>query len=96
VTAPRAGFVGGIDAEAVGVAGMRLGAGRLKKEDSVDPAVGVMLHKKVGDRVAAGESLATLLMNDLGPEPAEAMVRAAYQIDDAPPTTRPLILGEIR
>jgi pyrimidine-nucleoside phosphorylase len=96
VAAPGSGFVAGIDAEAVGVAAMRLGAGRLTKEDAVDPAVGILLHKKLGDRVERGEPLATLLMNDLGPEPAEAMVRAAYTIAEAPPPARPLILGEIR
>jgi pyrimidine-nucleoside phosphorylase len=96
VLAPRTGFVSAIDAEAIGIAAMRLGAGRRTKEDAVDPAVGVLLEKKLGDRVTAGTPLATLLMNDLGPEPAAAMVLAAYTIDDAPPPARPLVLGEIR
>jgi pyrimidine-nucleoside phosphorylase len=96
VVAAAAGWVTAIDAEEVGVAAMRLGAGRLKKEDAVDPAVGVLLHKKVGDRVAAGEPLATLLLNDLGPEPAAGMVAAAYTLGPEPPAPQSLVLGEIR
>jgi putative aminopeptidase FrvX len=62
----------------------------------VDPAVGIALAKKLGDQVAPGEPLATLLMNDVGPEPAESLVQAAYRIGPTPPTVRPLVLGEIR
>jgi thymidine phosphorylase len=96
VCAREAGYVTAIDAEGVGVAAMRLGAGRLKKEDAVDPAVGIALAKKLGDQVAPGEPLATLLMNDVGPEPAESLVQAAYRIGPAPLAARPLVLGEIR
>ncbi|MBI5479710.1 MAG: thymidine phosphorylase [Deltaproteobacteria bacterium] len=96
VGARAAGYVTAIDAEGVGVAAMRLGAGRQKKEDAVDPAVGIALAKKLGDPVAPGEPLATLLMNDVGPEPAAALVQAAYCIGPAPPAARPLVLGEIR
>jgi len=96
VTAAAAGWVTAIDAEGVGVPAMRLCAGRRTQEDAVDPAVGVLLHRKVGDRVAAGEPLATLLVNDLGPEPAAGMVAAAYTIGPAAPPPQPLVLGEIR
>jgi pyrimidine-nucleoside phosphorylase len=96
VCARAGGYVTAIDAEAVGVAAMRLGAGRLKKEDAVDPAVGIALLKKCGDPVVPGEPLATLLMNDVGPEPAAALLAAAYRIGPTPPPARPLVLGEIR
>ena len=43
---------------------MLLGAGRARVDSTIDPAVGVILHKKVGDRVEAGEPLCTLLVND--------------------------------
>jgi thymidine phosphorylase len=51
-----------------------LGGGRERKEDSVDPAVGIVLHKKVGDGVAAGEPLATIYYN------AEARLARARQL----------------
>jgi pyrimidine-nucleoside phosphorylase len=62
--AERAGVVGGIDAEAVGEAAVALGAGRLAVTDSVDPAVGFLLDKKVGDAVAAGDRLCTVHFGD--------------------------------
>lgn len=48
------------DALALGTAAMRLGAGRERKEDNIDPGVGITVHKKIGDRVSAGDALATL------------------------------------
>ena len=59
VTSPRNGFVSSMQCEQMGTACVILGGGRERKEDSVDPAVGIVLHKKVGDRVNAGEALAT-------------------------------------
>ncbi len=61
--AKTSGYVSNIVADEVGIAAMMLGAGRAKKEDNVDPAVGLVLHKKVGDRVEAGESLLTIHAN---------------------------------
>jgi pyrimidine-nucleoside phosphorylase len=64
VTAQQDGYLAGIDAETVGHASVVLGAGRLTKEMPIDLAVGIALHKKRGDRVRAGEPLATLHAND--------------------------------
>lgn len=61
--AKTAGFVSEIVADEVGVAAMLLGAGRATKEDTIDVAVGLVLHKKVGDKVAEGESLLTIHSN---------------------------------
>ncbi|MCC6993680.1 MAG: thymidine phosphorylase [Deltaproteobacteria bacterium] len=72
VVATAAGVVEAIDAEAVGVAAMMLGAGRRTKEDRIDPAVGIDVLKKVGDRVAAGEPLALLRVNDAAQADAAA------------------------
>jgi pyrimidine-nucleoside phosphorylase len=96
VGAPRAGHVAAIDAEKVGVATLLLGAGRAKKEDAIDPAVGAMVHRKVGDRVEAGEPLLTLYVNDeRNLDAARAMAVEAYAIADTAPAPRPLVLERI-
>ena len=63
VCSPKDGYLAAMDCEAVGTACVILGGGREKKEDVVDPAVGIVLHRKVGDRVAAGEPLCTVHSN---------------------------------
>ncbi|OUM99179.1 MAG: pyrimidine-nucleoside phosphorylase [Paenibacillaceae bacterium ZCTH02-B3] len=60
VPSPADGFVHGIQAEEIGLAAMTLGAGRATKESSIDPAVGIVLAKKIGDPVRRGEILAIL------------------------------------
>ena len=64
VPAAQAGYIASMQCEQIGTACVVLGGGRERKEDSVDPAVGIVLHKKVGDRVDAGEPLATIHYND--------------------------------
>ena len=81
VASGESGWVAGIDAARVGVAASILGAGRKKKEDSIDPAVGVVVRKKVGDRVEEGETLAVLHANDAGLiSEAGSMLLDAYEI----------------
>ncbi|WP_282059737.1 pyrimidine-nucleoside phosphorylase [Bacillus pumilus] len=63
VPAKEAGVVAEIVADEIGVAAMILGAGRATKEDEIDLSVGIMLNKKVGDRVEKGDSLVTLHAN---------------------------------
>ncbi|OTQ74425.1 MULTISPECIES: pyrimidine-nucleoside phosphorylase [unclassified Gilliamella] len=58
--AQKAGYVSRIIADQIGIAAMQLGAGRATKEDVIDPAVGIVLHKKVGDKVEVGEALLTI------------------------------------
>ncbi len=58
------GYVQGMDAAQLGLCAQRMGAGRIRKEDSIDPAVGFVLHKRIGDRVEEGEPLATLYAKD--------------------------------
>jgi pyrimidine-nucleoside phosphorylase len=87
------GYVTAIQCEAVGTACVVLGGGREKKEDSVDHAVGLILHKKVGDLVSSGEPLCTLYYNS---EPraqrAQRLVEESYHIAASPPDyERPLI-----
>jgi thymidine phosphorylase len=70
-----------------------LGGGREKKEDSIDPAVGLVFHKRIGDRVARGEALCTLHYNsDARLEEARRLVETAYVITpEAPAAGRALV-----
>lgn len=77
VMAAEDGFVSHIDAEELGVTAMMLGAGRATKDDRIDLAVGMVLRKKVGDRVKAGEPLAVLHMNRNEPMFTEEMTQRA-------------------
>lgn len=91
VVAEHAGWVTGFDAEGVGRAAMALGAGRARQEDAIDPAAGLLLAVKTGDRVEAGDTLAVLHTNT--PESiAEARERlsAAVRLGDAPAAPPPL------
>jgi pyrimidine-nucleoside phosphorylase len=96
VNAPSDGFVRSIGAVAVGMAALRLGAGRRTKEDSIDHAVGVRCLKKRGDAVAAGEPLAEVhARDDEAAYAASAEVLAAYELADEAPPSRPIILETI-
>jgi len=64
VNAPRSGILSQVDARSVGEASVTLGAGRAKKSDAVDYAVGLIIHHKVGDRVEQDEPLFTIHAND--------------------------------
>jgi pyrimidine-nucleoside phosphorylase len=83
ITADRSGVVRWLAAKPIGQATMLLGAGRARVDSTIDPAVGVLLHKKLGDPVDAGEPLCTLLVNDeRALDQAVAMIRHAYGIGD--------------
>jgi pyrimidine-nucleoside phosphorylase/thymidine phosphorylase len=92
VDASRAGYVTAIHCEQVGVASMLLGGGREKKEDSVDPAVGLVLEKKIGDKVQAGENLCTVHYNlDALLPPAMRLLSKSFEIGDQAPPATPLV-----
>jgi pyrimidine-nucleoside phosphorylase len=97
VASPAAGYVASIACEQVGVAGCVLGGGRERKEDTIDPAVGLILHKKVGDRVAAGEPIGTIHYNsDARLDEARRLLELSYRIEPEPPRRlRPLVHGLI-
>lgn len=90
--APRSGVVTRIVADAVGVAALVMGAGRRKKEDDVDHAVGIDLTVGLGDRIEAGQPLAYLSHAGRGVDDARRRLDDAFAIDDqypgTPPTTR--------
>jgi pyrimidine-nucleoside phosphorylase len=77
IPSPSSGYVSSIMCEQIGTACVLLGGGRERKEDSVDPAVGLIAHKKLGDKVTAGEALCTVHYS------------SAERLENA----RPLILG---
>jgi pyrimidine-nucleoside phosphorylase len=89
----RAGYVHALAARPVGVATMLLGAGRARMDSVIDPAVGLVLHKKLGDRVEIGESLCTVLVNEEAELPrALAMIEDAYRMADEPIDAPPLVV----
>ena len=98
VVSPAAGRITAMDCEAVGTACVVLGGGREKKEDSVDPAVGVVLHRKVGDEVAVGESLCTVHYNSqTRGGRARDMLLQCYRIEPAAESpAKPLVHRVIR
>lgn len=95
--APKSGYITAIDAYKIGIASLELGAGRKKKEDTVDPGAGLKLHYKTGARVNEGETLVTGFTNDetfisaakesleeaytIGNEPSKAIAMVTHRID---------------
>ena len=93
VTSPRGGYISLIDAEDIGVASNMIGAGRNKKEDTIDPAVGIILEVKVGEKVDAGSVLCRLYYTkEDNVEEAASMVEDAFRISAQKPDERELIL----
>lgn len=91
VKSPRDGYLSQIHARLIGEASVLLGAGRSKKTDPVDHAVGIVVHHKVGDLVEQDSPLFTLYANDqtrLGE--AQALALSAYQWQDRPVAPLPL------
>jgi pyrimidine-nucleoside phosphorylase len=91
IHATQSGYVSALSALAVGVASVELGAGRERKEDAIDHAVGILVHKKVGDRVSAGEVIFTIHANE--PERlarAESRLSTALTVSDSPVDRLPM------
>ena len=83
LSSPKNGYLASLQCEQVGTACVILGGGRERKEDSVDPAVGIVLHKKVGDAVSAGEPLATIYYNtETRAARARQLLEESYEISD--------------
>lgn len=85
VPAPRTGYIAAVDAMEVGLTAVDLGAGRLKKGDTIDPAVGIVLHAKIGDLVSQGQPLFTIHANNATlKDAARIRLLAAYRWSDEP------------
>ena len=96
LTAPADGYIYKNDVERIGNASVLLGAGRIKKEDSIDFAAGITMHKKLGDHVSAGESICTLYADDEALfAPAEEMYRGGLVIREEKPVLPPLIYARV-
>jgi pyrimidine-nucleoside phosphorylase len=93
ITSPRGGYVSAIDAEDIGIASNMIGAGRDRKEDAIDPAVGIILEVKTGEKVDAGSVLCRLYYTreDRVDEAAD-MVEDAFSLSPQKPDERELIL----
>lgn len=90
------GFVSSIACEHIGTACVILGGGREKKEDAVDPAVGIVVHKKIGDRVSLGEALCTIhCHSEASAERAKKMIAESYTISAAAPAHRPSLIHRV-
>jgi pyrimidine-nucleoside phosphorylase len=92
VTSPANGYVQITDCEKLGRACIALGAGRNTKEDAIDPAVGLVFHRKRGDAVRQGEVLCTIHYNS--PErldDARRLIAASFRITREAPTSQPLV-----
>ncbi|RXS89560.1 pyrimidine-nucleoside phosphorylase [Geobacillus sp. PK12] len=95
VTAAADGYVAEMAADDIGTAAMWLGAGRAKKEDMIDLAVGIVLHKKIGDRVQKGEALATIHSNRPDVLDVKEKIEAAIRLSPQPVARPPLIYETI-
>jgi len=96
VLAPASGFIAGIDAYRIGLAGVYLGVGRDKTTDPVFPDVGFVFKKKVGHAVVAGEHICTAYGKDAAAlEAALPLIVSAFSIADSPPPPRPIVIKEI-
>jgi thymidine phosphorylase len=92
IRADRSGHLTGVDAERVGRAAVALGAGRRRKGDEIDPATGIILGAKVGERLETGQEIGEIHARDEdAAAAAETETLAALEIRDAPAPSPPLV-----
>lgn len=97
VKASKSGYISGMNAETIGIASVVLGAGREKKEDSIDYKAGISLLRKTGDQIETGDTIA-ILYTDLEDKIADAekLILGTIEISDAPPPEEKLIYEIIK
>ena len=91
IVAERSGFVKKLDALEIGIAAMKLGAGRETLEDKIDMSAGIILNHKVGAKVKIGDVLCVAYTNKEHVEDAIAQIKGAYEIVDEPIYSQPVI-----
>ena len=96
VTARESGYIAKNDVEKIGNASVLLGAGRIRKEDSIDFAAGIIMHKKLGDKVQSGDSICTFYADDPALfAAAEEMYRGGLVISAEAPKLPPLVYARV-
>jgi pyrimidine-nucleoside phosphorylase len=96
IPCPRSGYISVIDAEYIGLASTMIGAGRDTKEEGIDPAVGIILEAKIGQKIDAGTVLCRIYYTgEERLEDAAQMVEDAFRISQSPPDERSLILETV-
>ena len=93
----RAGYISSMNAERIGTAAQILGAGRATKEERIDPAVGLVMRKRLGDFIRADEPLCVMYVNDESKlNAALEMFHSAFTYSDARPEYRPMVYDVVR
>ena len=96
VCAAQSGYIQSVTASEIGRASLLLGAGRIRKEDPIDPAVGIVMAKRIGEWIDAGEPLAHLhISSHSNPQTAAEFVRGAVVLSQEPVIAPPLIYASI-
>ena len=97
IKAENDGYISAMDAESIGIASVILGAGRETKDDTIDMSAGIVLNKKTGDKVAKGDTLATLYTcNKKSFDASKNKFLSAIKLSEAPIKDEPLIFEIIR
>jgi len=96
VEAPGSGYIRSLRALPVGIAALELGAGRARKDDAIDHAVGIVCLRKRGDEVERGEPIAEIhARTDDAAAAAAESVLGAYELGAEPPEHRPIVLDVV-
>ncbi|HIV26914.1 MAG TPA: thymidine phosphorylase [Candidatus Ornithocaccomicrobium faecavium] len=96
VCAAQSGYIQSVTASEIGRASLLLGAGRIRKEDPIDPAVGIVMAKRIGEWIDAGEPLAHLhVSSHSNTQTAAEFVRGAVVLSQEPVIAPPLIYASI-
>ena len=96
IKAEQDGFIAGIDAFKIGIAGVNLGVGRNKTTDAVCPDAGMILHKHAGDAVKKGDVIMDVYGKDAACLPAASdIIKTAVRYESGKPAIQPLVFKEI-
>ena len=96
VKAQRSGYINSIEAEKIGKAAMILGAGRATKEDSIDHTVGIVLEKKIGEKIEKDDVIAKIYHANKAEKESEKMIVEAVSISDSNPGKKKIIIDILK